>query len=67
MVSTPRTTIRCAGSPARWWLRLGLDAARVDLAGHAIEAVATTTADGLTVRGWLVRAFPESHDSRAFG
>lgn len=36
--------------------------ARVDLAGHAIEAVATTTADGLTVRGWLVRAFPDSRD-----
>lgn len=36
--------------------------ARVDLAGHAIEAVATTTADGLTVRGWLVRARPDSRD-----
>ena len=53
---------------AAWWLAgligallltqgsLAAVGARSELGGRPVEAVATTTSDGLTVRGWLVRA-----------
>jgi len=35
-------------------------AARAEVAGRALENVATTASDGVTTRGWLVRAAPDS-------
>ncbi len=54
-----------AGFVGGWVLTRGRSVVipeRSDLAGHRIEVVAATTADGLTVRGWLVRAAVDSHD-----
>ncbi len=58
------TALACAfvawwgtGLAAAWLMTRGHPvafAARAELGGRAVEAVATTTVDGLTVRGWLV-------------
>lgn len=62
------------GAVVVWWLA-GFGGALLVTRGHAapmpslralcqcpVEAVSVPTADGLTVRGWLVRAGPDSHD-----
>lgn len=54
-----------AGIAGSWVLTRARPAAipvRNDLDGHPIEIVGATTADGLTVRGWLVRAAVDSRD-----